>query len=1664
MSNDGEHNSFLNLRQLFESQPDVVAILTDQQLTKLFSIPVQDQTKAARLYAELWTRSWLYENRCPSDLISCLGQRSWSPTFRGAFDTSAMSLRRPAVDSGSHNAELLQTPAGLNENEQWVWDCMRRRLHDFLNCDGLLALVPPGSTDNDAGVAVPFRLEPGTGIVNANHVPISPWEKEIESFSQCYHLGMKVRVLTLFPRDRQPNGASLELPLAIARERLAGRLPWYSPLDVMASGTVADSVIGFVDGVPAKQTLAAKIGAYFFAPSAQQEGRSVHIPDRTPLQAAFSTIQNTVQSSLRTPARSAEIVARCRQELQLWKAITPRTPIGRLQEMERLLINAGIGITAGSSSSTEHTDACNLRVNLSASVNGSESLSVLIAQETYVLKPYRERAIYGRDLFVGDLNRFIQESGGLLPVTGISGYGKTALLVHWLASSPSSAACFTHFFRADRESLRDISRFFQRLAQFLTKLIPESYQEGAPQGELGRGDVERLLWIYSTIRSHERPKLLIVLDGIDEASTPYFPCFFPFLRDSWPEGLHVVVSARTDGTPEFSEIQTWLEASTKPPLNLTSIDKTALQDWLRASSHPLPMLAKEPEFVETLLARSKGEGSALYLQHQIERLEKVADLEVNWRRELHDMPEGYAKLIGQQFDHVFKQSSGKSHEDLALFKDLLELLTSARGPLDEMDLRALLNTNQIPNFGELHRWVTVSAGTSGRGHEFRFNYQLIREALEKHGLPLQAARTKLLKYCLEWQTQEHPSPYVLRHLVGHLKEALPSLVVSDPPGTLFDLAANPRFLKAQSDAFPDDLHASLRTLQSALALASDQNNVFQMARLGLAHAHRVSEISRESPLAAVRAGHYDRASALIAIYERREDRMLWHLLLAVEFLLRSDSARSTFTLQEVLPAEASGARFLPEHSGAALAMAFLILSKLDLASHDGLINMFHADDQLTLCRILSESGAIKQALSVWRAIQPQIQADQAGRCYLRCLAEAGQPEAAFLLLDQIKAPYTRDFARSDIAKSYAKADDISGARRVLLSMAPRHALQRVEALCAIAESPVSVTPTSVINEAWAIVDSLKTGPSDQALRATATTRIAITELLIGLPDHSAKNVNDAIKIATTLPSEPQKVACLSDLAQVFLDLPARPDPAAKALNAIFQALQRTLKQFEGSRHSPYAAKLSDELLLRMAQQHSSAGHSDAAHEIARSIHLHKNKRHQAFASILANSYRQRQTISLPLTKHFRVSKSDLLHIHSQALLERAVAGHLGGLLDEVAGHLIRFAPDRGVAHWGAARVLGAIGMAASSRGEHALAQAAFEKAHAELIKFDHDGTHWHYAWALKNLAEDQAKANYHDNACDTFGTALSAARKERRAKQKARLLSEIAGSKALAFGGDAAQPTFQESLDVVCGGRWKFATDQIEALGQIIEDQCKSGLNQAANDTLDIAEAIIRGMDSTSDGVWLAQAQLALSLAKSTRFVPEYKYKARRHADDALVSFRGHDRSKWEGAGKAPHPPQGLANRVYAILAASDASVEDAMNYLLRIQDVGTRSKGARDLAIAFLEAKKFNGFDAALSHVTNGRSELLPDIAQELLVAKNKDGIKQFFRESVFFLDCTHRMLALLIKLKRPDGGTLRQIMSLVTPVDPQQNNNPPAAANMGRETAKSYQHIKIQTQITNE
>ena len=243
------------------------------------------------------------------------------------------------------------------------------------------------------------------------------------------------------------------------------------------------------------------------------------------------------------------------------------------------------------------------------------------------------------------------------------------------------------------------------------------------------------------------------------------------------------------------------------------------------------------------------------------------------------------------------------------------------------------------------------------------------------------------------------------------------------------------------------------------------------------------------------------------------------------------------------------------------------------------------------------------------------------------------------------------------------------------------------------------------------------------------------------------------------------------------------------------------------------------------------------------------------------------------------------------MLKRSVTGNIKGLTDAIAHDLIHLAPREGAAFWGPARVLGAIGVAASHHGHHDLAQDAFAQARSLIEEIIRRGDPWKTSWALVNLAEDQAEARDLESASATLESARSAARQIHKQANQVRMLAEIA--KAEALGCMAADKTFQAALDIVCGEGRKSQCDEIAGLGEILEAQSKVGLNQKAIATLDLAEALLRSIDPTTEQVWLAETTLAVSLVKSARYFSEFKAGAIRHADESLRTSQ-HTRGAWE--------------------------------------------------------------------------------------------------------------------------------------------------------------------------
>ena len=302
-------------------------------------------------------------------------------------------------------------------------------------------------------------------------------------------------------------------------------------------------------------------------------------------------------------------------------------------------------------------------------------------------------------------------------------------------------------------------------------------------------------------------------------------------------------------------------------------------------------------------------------------------------------------------------------------------------------------------------------------------------------------------------------------------------------------------------------------------------------------------------------------------------------------------------------------------------LAFLLLTRLDAATPAGILNLFHADDQQRLCRLLSEAGAMEQALAVWPAIQSPTQADEAARHLATAVARIKGRAAALPLLENIKDPYTQDLTRADIADISAKAQDISGARQLLSEIAESHTLQRVTTLCALAQSIHADDATKALKEAWRLVERLRRNPADQAIKAVALASIAIAELAAGYPNYSDRTFHDALDVADTLPSVAARAKCLSDLAQGHSKLPQATFPPRQSTRRNPPDPQTNAQSATPGVAPPAQTTLSDDLLLRFAKQLSEAGDDDAAITISKRIRSNEQKA-QALASIVANSHQK----------------------------------------------------------------------------------------------------------------------------------------------------------------------------------------------------------------------------------------------------------------------------------------------------------------------------------------------------------------------------------------------------------------------------------------------------------
>jgi hypothetical protein len=542
----------------------------------------------------------------------------------------------------------------------------------------------------------------------------------------------------------------------------------------------------------------------------------------------------------------------------------------------------------------------------------------------------------------------------MLLVRAGAGMGKTALLANWKQKQQGNCFIAYHFFRQGEDRQQCHSEAYRHLLRQLYTY----YELTTPQIPTNEYELkDRICHLLQEPR--EGKPLVILLDALDEA-TPEQSLSLT-LPQPLPEGLYVIASVRVNEEEKLDNLPTWIQVTQE--LHLKHLPSPAIAEWLQqAGNGELATLAEDETFVAQVCDRT--EGIPLFLKYLIDELVQVAKQgeESAIGNTLAATPKGFANDIRQQYQSLARLEDWRSRPDL---RKIFYFLTIAKGELSSDDLVELMEESPVGLPRQVSRWFKI------RELEDFFLFSFAHPSLAEQfaALPAIKANTKkahkeLINYCAHWQ--EYHSAYALRHYAEHLRDV-------KRWEELYAIAHDKDFASAQQQHLPDEPDLPLKTVQTALLGAAEEDKAEIMAEFLLVHAHRLGQTNaQESPLDALRSGSLERAWKLADQFEI-ERCVLWYLLLAWELKDEGklDEARETLErLQEKdLPRFQIhwSTQWQSEYAEYLLGHIFEVSEETCIALHQKLFEDAH---QALLFRFLSERGDLKAALEITRKAFP----------------------------------------------------------------------------------------------------------------------------------------------------------------------------------------------------------------------------------------------------------------------------------------------------------------------------------------------------------------------------------------------------------------------------------------------------------------------------------------------------------------------------------------------------------------------------------------------------------------------------------------------------------------------------------------------------------------------
>ncbi|MBD1882686.1 hypothetical protein H6F85_21300 [Microcoleus sp. FACHB-45] len=573
------------------------------------------------------------------------------------------------------------------------------------------------------------------------------------------------------------------------------------------------------------------------------------------------------------------------------------------------------------------------------SFGGSE-----VSDRTLALVEEYTKLFVGRSEILELLDKFLSQSDNRWKIiTAKAGFGKTALLANWVKSRQGND-CFIayHFFIQREEITRPVANAYRNLLQQIYDYCKLSKPLPQDENELREE-------LYRIVKDWKDKPLVVVLDGLDEADRPFPPPFPTPL----PQNVFVIASARASEGEKPDYLSGWTKDI--EPIHLDRLPRCAIADWLlKTGEDHLMLCSQDEDFVSSLDAITRG--FPLYLRYLIDELIQVTKQGENVQAVLSVSPPKFKDYVKQQFKLLAKEvNSREMHE-------LFVLLSVALGGLSEDDVVELTgltvwNLQALP--WQVTRWFSVEPS-------YTFAHPLLAQEFQSLlGREAQQARDKLIEYCARWQKRS--IPYALRHYAEHLNEA-------KQWETLYAIARNEDFYSHSIKQFPDEPDLPLKTVQTALLAAAEEDKAGEMAEFMLLHARQLLQTTApDSPLDALRKGYLERAWRLTDLYEI-ERRILWYLLLAWELkdTGRFEDAEETLKRlqQQELP-RLSTNQAIEWHSDDAtylLAQVFEVSEKICTSLEP---KLFDNRYRCILCAHLRNSGNFTAAQKTVESIRPE---------------------------------------------------------------------------------------------------------------------------------------------------------------------------------------------------------------------------------------------------------------------------------------------------------------------------------------------------------------------------------------------------------------------------------------------------------------------------------------------------------------------------------------------------------------------------------------------------------------------------------------------------------------------------------------------------------------------